>query len=269
MSSELFEIYQKEKYLDWHKNNVENRPLEKFLMEFRENLKDTSEDKIKTLGQLLTQIKQRTEPECKLQSKGMLSGEFELPTKQFSRMNSQENYDLLFKSIDSIIEKCWRKNVTLKSDFVSSENITKEISDLIRTSVVCPTLLHAKMFAERFEAWEDFIPKEDLDKHFSDISRIIVDKEAKPASGYFAYHAQVFFSSEISIEVQLFSQLSSAWRNLAHKLYETSRIKASPFNVPGSPETRLISLGHMLHLAECELDRLAFELKDKFNNTSS
>lgn len=191
----------------------------------------------------------------------MLTGEFELPTKQFSEHQSPEGYNLLFKSVDSIIEKCWRKNAKLKEGYVSSENLKTEITDLIRTSVICPTLLHAKMFSERFEAWRDFIPADDVTAHFSEIISIVVDKEAKPASGYFAYHALVNFQDGVAIEVQFYSQLSSAWRNMSHKLYENTRIGASAFTAPGSPESRLISLGHMLHLAECELDRLADELK--------
>lgn len=262
MESRIFEVYDKNKYLEWHNNKVDKESdFEKFVEEFRQDLKSKSSEKLKSLAQLLTQIKQRTEPECKLQFKGMLSGEFDLPTKQFSENSSKEGYDLLFKSTDSIIEKCWRKNAKLKEGFVSSNNLTSEITDLIRTSVICPTLLHAKMFAERLEAWRDFILEEDVDKHFPELVNILVDKEAKPASGYFAYHALVNFKDGLSIEVQLYSQLSSAWRNMSHKLYETTRIGGSAFMAPGSPESRLISLGHMLHLAECELDRLAEDLK--------
>jgi len=50
---------------------------------------------------------------------------------------------------------------------------------------------------------------------------------------------------------------------MSHKLYEKTRIGSSAYMVPGAPESRLISLGHMLHLAECELDRLTNELKEK------
>lgn len=264
MTSRIFDTYSKDVYLKWHDKEVENgESFEKFVNGLRNELKSKSSAKLEALAQLLIQIKQRTEPECKLQSKGMLSGEFELPIKQFSEHQSPEGYDLLFKSTDSIIEKCWRKNAKLKDDFVSSENLLCEITDLIRTSVICPTLLHAKMFSERFEAWEDFIPSEEIEQHFSEIKSIVVDKEAKPASGYFAYHALVCFVDGLAIEVQFYSQLSSAWRNMSHKLYENTRVGASAFIAPGSPESRLISLGHMLHLAECELDRLADELKSE------
>lgn len=265
MSTDIFEAYDKAQYLHWHDNQIEsNVKFEAFIVNLREDLKIQGKNKFKSLAQLLTQIKQRTEPECKLQSKGLLSGEFEIPIRQFSPDHSQDGYNSLFKSTDSIIEKCWRKNAKLKENFVCSANLTREITDLIRTSVVCPTLLHAKMFSERLELWRDFIPANEIEEYFTDIKTIVVDKEAKPASGYFAYHALVYFTDDITIEVQFYSQLSSAWRNMSHKLYENTRIGGSAFTAPGSPESRLISLGHMLHLAECELDRLVDDLKEAF-----
>ena len=89
MTANVFEIYDKNVYLDWHNREVEEGcDFEKFVTNFREELKGNSAKKLESLAQLLTQIKQLTEPECKLQSKGMLSGEFELPIKQFSEKSS-------------------------------------------------------------------------------------------------------------------------------------------------------------------------------------
>jgi ppGpp synthetase/RelA/SpoT-type nucleotidyltranferase len=254
-------IYDKSSYLTWHNSNIEGIDLEVKLNELREELKSSSKDKLRVLAQLLTQIKERTEPECKLQTKGLITGEFILPTKYFSEPTSATNYDLLFKSTNSIIEKFWRKNAKRQDNFVCLSNIKEEITDLIRTFVVCPTLFHAEMFSKRFEVWKDFIPQDNIEEHFSDIDKIEVDEEAKAASGYFAYHALVHFTDGLAIEVQFYSQLSSAWRTMSHKLYENSRIGSSAFLTPNSPETRLISLGHLLHLAECELKRLAQELQ--------
>jgi hypothetical protein len=183
MPNSMFEVYNKSNYLEWHKSNVDNIDLESELIDLRGKLKSTSKEKLRALAQLLTQIKERTEPECKLQTKGLLTGEFILPTKHFSEQSSSANYDLLFKSTNSIIEKFWRKNAKRKDSFVSLSNINEEITDLIRTSVVCPTLVHAEIFSEKFGAWKDFISQNNIDEHFSDIDRIEVDKEAKPASG--------------------------------------------------------------------------------------
>lgn len=264
MPSSIFESFERDKYLDWHQSNVDNSiNFEEKLNEYREELKANSATKLETLGQLLSQIKSRTEPECKLQSKGFMSGEFELPTKHFTEKSSQQGFDLLFKSTESIIEKCWRKNATRKDGFVGISNISNEITDLIRTSVISPTLLHAKMFSERLEAWSEFISPDDIKEHFVEIIEVKVDKEAKPASGYFAYHCLVYFNDGLAIEVQIYSLLSSAWRNISHKLYEKTRAGSPAYLAPGSPESRLISLGHMLHLAECELDRLINDLQEK------
>lgn len=259
--SDIFSQYDKGAYINWHRENVEDIDFEAEVLNLRESLKANSQEKLNTLAQLLMQIKERTEPECRIQSKGLLVGEFQLPTKSFSEQSSSEGYDLLFKSTDSIIEKCWRKNAKRKDDYVSMNSLTSELTDLIRTSVVCPTLQHAEMFTERLSAWREFLPPEDIAEHFSTINTVDVDREAKPASGYFAYHVLVHFNDGLAIEVQFYSLLSSAWRNMSHKLYEKTRVGSSPFMGPGTPEARLISLGHMLHLAEFELNRLTEDLK--------
>lgn len=258
---DIFEKYDRDTYITWHQENVENIDFLAAVATVRSELKETSQEKLNTLAQLLVQIKERTEPECRVQSKGLLVGEFQLPTRSFSETSSAEGYDQLFKSVDSIIEKFWRKNAKRKKDYVSIESLKSEITDLVRTSVVCPTLQHAEMFTERLKLWNEFLPKEDVAEHFSKIAKVDVDHEAKPASGYFAYHVLVHFTDGVAIEVQFYSLLSSAWRNMSHKLYEKTRVGSSPFMGPGTPEARLISLGHMLHLAEFELNRLTDDLK--------
>jgi ppGpp synthetase/RelA/SpoT-type nucleotidyltranferase len=96
---------------------------------------------------------------------------------------------------------------------------------------------------------------------FSLIQDIRIDEEAKPSSGYFAYHCQVTLDGGNTVEVQIYSSISEAWRSISHRLYEKSRIGVSPYLAPGSSEARLISLGHLLHLAENELDRLMREIQ--------
>ncbi|WP_176432240.1 hypothetical protein [Vibrio sp. V15_P4S5T153] len=259
MPTNVFSTYNKNTYLDWHKEQVDNDcELEAEVVSFRQELKDNSSTDLNSLGQLLSQIKAITEPECKLQSGGLLTGEFFLPLGQIS-----QNSDVLYKSEDSIIEKLWRKNSTRNSNYVGLTNLQQEINDLVRTSVVCPTLQQAKMYSERLEAWMSFIPEDARNQHFSEIVSVEVDKEAKAASGYFAYHSLVRFKSGLVVEVQLYSQLSSAWRNLSHVLYEKSRVGNHTNAKPGSADARMVSLGHMLHLAECELDRLVDEFKPK------
>lgn len=257
----IFDAYNKENYLAWHNENVEGGAnFEGLVTAMRDTLMAESEAKLEVLGQLLFQIKSRTEPEVRLQSRGLLSGEFDLPTKDFSKA-FQHRYELLFKSTDSIIEKCWRKNALRKENFVGSVNMRAEITDLIRTSVICPTLAHAKMFTERLEAWRDYIPEDEIRNHFSTVRAVQVDKEAKPSSGYFAYHSLITISDDVPIEVQFYSVLSGAWRAMSHKLYEKTRVGESPVLHPGAPASRLISLGHLLHLAEYEVERLVEDLQ--------
>ncbi|WP_440877676.1 hypothetical protein [Vibrio natriegens] len=259
MSNSVFSIYCKSTYLDWHKERVDTDvDLEKEIDDFRQSLKDNSSNELNSLVQLLSQIQSRTEPECKLQSGGLLAGEFLLPLNQIS-----QNSDVLYKPTSSIIEKLWRKNSTRTGNFIGLDNLQQEINDLVRTSVVCRTLQQAKMYSERLEEWESFISEEARIQHLSDIVSVEVDKEAKAASGYFAYHSLVRFKSGLVVEVQLYSQLSSAWRNLSHALYEKSRVGNRADAKPGSADARMVSLGHMLHLAECELDRLVEEFKPK------
>ena len=78
-------------------------------------------------------------------------------------------------------------------------------------------------------------------------------------SGYFAYHGLVHFRNGLVVEVQIHSDLMKQWRKLSHALYELARaelIRTYEFN---SKESRLISLGHLLHLAECQLQQLRQE----------
>lgn len=260
MTTEIPQDYDKELYASWHNSCIpEDADIITRLDETREGLKLSSHSSLAALSQLLTQIKAITEKECKVRFKGISQGQFSVPTSQFSEQPSNKGYELLFKSSDSILEKLWRKNLKRSSDFASLSNLKHEITDLVRTSVVAPTLGHAHLFAMRLESWTEIVDASDIENYLDDIGQVEVDMEAKLASGYFAYHSIVRFKSGLCIEVQIYSQLSEAWRGISHKLYETTRLKESLTTRAGSAEARLVSLGHLLHLAECELDRLAIE----------
>lgn len=257
---EFPQAFSKELYVSWHNKAVpEDVDIVAKLNDLRLDLKNSSPSSLAALSQLLTQIKAFTEKECKVRFKGISQGQFSVPTAQFSPQPSNKGFDLLFKSSDSILEKLWRKNLKRSANFASLSNLEEEITDLVRTSVVAPTLGHARLFAERLENWADIVDAPDIEQHLSEIERVEVDMEAKLASGYFAYHSNVHFKSGLCIEVQIYSQLSEAWRSISHRLYETTRLKESLVTGAGSAEARLVSLGHLLHLAECELDRLAID----------
>lgn len=260
MTTEIPQDYDKGVYAAWHNSCIpEDADIIERLNETREGMKSSVASSLAALSQLLTQIKAITEKECKVRFKGISQGQFRVPTSQFSEQPSNKGYDLLFKSSDSILEKLWRKNLRRSSNYAGLSNLQLEITDLVRTSVVAPTLEHARLFAERLESWSDIIDASDIEEHLDTIDRVEVDMEAKLASGYFAYHSIVRVKSGLCIEVQIYSQLSEAWRAISHKLYETTRLKKSLTTRAGSAEARLVSLGHLLHLTECELDRLAVE----------
>lgn len=257
---EFPQAFAKDLYVSWHNKSVpEDADIVARLDAVRLELKNSSLSSLAALSQLLTQIKVFTEKECKVRFKGISQGQFSVPTAQFSPHPNNKGFDLLFKSSDSILEKLWRKNLKRSANYASLSNLGSEITDLVRTSVVAPTLGHARLFAERLENWADIVDAPDIEKHLAEIDRVEVDMEAKLASGYFAYHSNVHFKSGLCIEVQIYSQLSEAWRSISHRLYETTRLKEGLATGAGSAEARLVSLGHLLHLAECELDRLAID----------
>ena len=53
------------------------------------------------------------------------------------------------------------------------------------------------------------------------------------------------------------------WRKLSHALYELARVKPIEKHEFNSKESRLISLGHLLHLAECQLQTLREEFGER------
>ncbi len=117
-------------------------------------------------------------------------------------------------------------------------------------------------YAKRLQYWKDVVGHSEAEKHFHRIEGITVDEETKPASGYFAYHASVTLQNCV-VEVQVYSALSEAWRHLSHKLYERARLGADLTRSSDSPASRLISLGHLLNLAEHEFERIAEDLKQE------
>ena len=254
-------VYDKITYLEWHNSHVEpNCDLESAINNIRDELACQLGDSIEQLGQLLILIKDRTEPECRIKINDLITTSINVCIDNF---RSDAYKKKLFKSVDSIIEKIWRKNSTSPSNPIKSANIRDHIGDLVRTSVICPTLFHAKEFALRLKNWKQYIKGNDDTGaiNFTLIQDINIDEEAKPSSGYFAYHCQVNFVDGNTAEVQIYSSVSEAWRSISHRIYEKTRIGVSPCLAPGSSEARLISLGHLLHLAENELDRLMQELE--------
>ncbi|MEW6195675.1 MAG: hypothetical protein AB1521_11025 [Bacteroidota bacterium] len=264
ISKDYPQDYNYDKYVEWHEKNIKNDvPLIENIDKFRNELKKDYRTYFNQIGQLLTQINSYCSKEIKIQYKDIVKGENQLPLQEISSDENSISYDNLFKPTKSIVDKLWRKNHDLNSDFINISNIKLYVKDLARTSVVCPSLLYAKFFAERLKQWKTVIEPDDITKHLPKIIDVVVDDEAKLASGYFAYHSTISFENDNFIEIQIYSQLSSIWRNLSHNIYANSRLGNIEQEGFGKTNTRLVSLGHMLHLAECEIERIQKEIISK------
>ena len=244
----------------WHEAKFKtDKGLEEKLKQFRNELKEKASVDLVFISNILQSVTSMASNEYKIQHGIPLESEFPLLKILTAKWNTIE-YDLLFKSVDSIINKLWRKNK--QGDEVHLSNIQENISDLVRTEIITQTLEACKFLAARLEQHNIYFPDKKQEREFKEkIKSITFEPEMKMASGYFAYHGLIECNSGIFIEVQIYSNLMKSWRKLSHKLYEKVRIRTIEKVLDyGTTETRLISLGHLLHLAECELTRLDNEL---------
>lgn len=252
-------------YVEWHNATYpDDSDLRQKVASLRDGLKLTARPGLEAIGQVLDQVASHTLPEARLQSGNLVAGDFRLPSTQIAGVQGVPD-DSLFKPTGSIIEKIWRRNSRAADDrHVRLSTLTTDITDLVRTSVVAPTMFHARLFAERLGDWRSVIESRSggsVPDALRIVERIEVDAEAKLASGYFAYHALARCAQGTVVEVQVYSEMTRAWRAISHLLYERSRVGESLHVEPGSRDARLVSLGHLLHLAECEHERLLIEFR--------
>jgi len=92
------------------------------------------------------------------------------------------------------------------------------------------------------------------------LTDVTVDHELKMASGYFAYHCYFHFKEGFIVEMQIFSELSNYCRKLSHHIYEKLRDEAKEDFKFNDVESRMIAMGHLLYLADCELHNIEIEL---------
>lgn len=254
------QTFDKATYIAWHENKFpEDSKLENKLDALRKDLvKDLRED-LKFLADLLYYLIPACNNEYKIQHNTEF--QFQIPLVSILDEPSSLQYELIFKSTDSIINKMWRKNK--EEETLNLGNITQNINDLVRTEVICSTLAACEFISKRLALKNINLPpdyhlKQTLDEKVHDI---IFEPEMKMSSGYFAYHGLAKLKNGISIEIQIYSALTSNWRKLSHKLYDKVRLKPIEKHDFGTSESRLISLGHLLHLAECEVERLEKEIQ--------
>lgn len=253
--------FDKFEYIVWHEAKFKNdKNLEQKLEQFRVKLKEIAHADLEFISNIIQSVSSIASIEFRIQHGVALETDLPLMKILIDKKTYKLEYDLLFKSVDSIINKLWRKNK--QGDEVQISNIQEHITDLVRTEIITPTLDSCQFLAERLQRHNIYFPDKKQEKEFKDkMKSISFEPEMKMASGYFAYHGQVEFSSGLIIEVQIYSSLMKSWRKLSHKLYEKARVRTKEKQLDyGMTETRLISLGHLLHLAECELTRLDNEL---------
>jgi ppGpp synthetase/RelA/SpoT-type nucleotidyltranferase len=234
--------YNASKYVEWHHLREPNDlDLPHKLDQLIQELKKKSIDDVKLLTELFQYFRKYSKKEY---------------NKLFNKKTEFELSEINYKKPTRIINKLWRKYNNNKK-FVSLKRLENEITDLIRTEIIGDTLTSCKFFVERFkkENIHDKLLKTKCDKKIMKISH---EPEMKMESGYFAYHILIYFNDNIKIEIQIYSAIIKEWRDLSHLLYEI--VRDSPIDHEfGSKESRLISLGHLFHLAECEIERLQDE----------
>lgn len=256
--------YSQAEYIKWHEAAIAgDAPLLERLERTRAEIAVQVRSDLEFLHQLLTYMFTYTRNEYK-HSRGQ-DITYQTPLLEALRTDTTGSpsplYDNLFKSVPSIVNKMWRK-ADDKGPTVRIANLVESITDLIRTDVRTETLEGAQFFAHRMNDLPALLYEEQVrDEYGKRVEESLFEPEMKMASGYFAYHGLVRFRSGYAVEVQVYSALTSEWRKLSHLLYERVRLEPIARHEFASPESRLISLGHALHLAECEIMRLRQEIE--------
>lgn len=254
--------FDKQKYIDWHNKNIEpGKDLLSELGVLLKALKNEQRERLTKLAELLSRMHSFHLLAKKVQKEDISDSDTEIQLEECLR--TDEKYENLYKSIDSIIDKLWRKNKERTSgQYITIDNIKTEIGDLIRTSLITSTFSYAESFTNSIGSWREIIKEIQLNEQdYSDISSIEAQEEAKMQNGYFAYHLDVLYKDGLRVEIQVYSRLSEIWRHLSHKLYDKVRLGEDVDWGHGTAASRLVSLGHLLHLAECEVEYLKSAIK--------
>lgn len=180
--------------------------------------------------------------------------------------------ELVVKPFDSLLLKSFRKNVINNSAWPNEpkggwylpSNWYEKTNDIIRT-------LFTVKYMDGVHFMSDKLEKHCDEKNF----KFRVDYEAKE-EGYYAAHSYVFYNAEvpdrqwdtlnieISIELQITTQVQEVIRKLLHKYYEDKREKIEVNNAKWqwdykSDEFSANYLGHILHY----LEGMILDVRDK------
>ena len=252
------ETYDKMQYITWHQNEFESGSniLDKIANFSEESTSFLFNDDKKILNGLFQFINESVRIAKIRRSNINFDITPEIPK------NQSEFKQRYLKSENSIINKLWRKNKN--QSVVKIDEIRTKLKDLIRFSIKVDSLKSAEILANVFSDRALLSENSETAKEYfkSVLEKIEVDSEMKMSSGYFAYHCYFHFYSQFIIEVQIFSELTNYWRKISHSTYEKARINATNSMKFNDFNSRIISIGHMLYIAECELYNIEKELDE-------
>lgn len=181
----------------------------------------------------------------------------------FPLLMSAQTPELLIKPFDSLVLKTYRQNV-LRNDhwpeepargWVLPSTCFSSINDILRTSLIVKYLDGVEFLVERLESL--------CQSHALGCHRFFEARQ----EGYYAAHLYVKHSFEIpqlswdtevvemSVEIQITTQLQETIRSLLHKYYEARRQQLRKTGAPwqweyNSDEFAANYLGHILHYVE-------------------
>jgi len=247
--------FDKKQYINWHEKDLEKinitNNIEKTQDEITKFFLNNDKKLLSGLFQFIYEVIRIS----KIRRKNI---KFEIVPKQ--PKNETEFKRKYLKTIDSIINKLWRKNQIEPT--MKTSNLKENIKDLVRFSIKVDSLKSAETIANILADKSILIENSTDCKNLFEttLEKIEVDNEMKMSSGYFAYHCYFHFQDSCIVEIQLFSELSNYWRKMSHNIYEQVRINNGSDMKFNDINSRVISIGHMLYLAECELYNIEKEL---------
>lgn len=254
------QTFTQQDYITWHENEFENgsnilSTLDTFQNRIVEYFYDNNEKKFSELLQFINETLRISEIRRSNIDFAIL------PEKPKNKNEFKRRY---LKQNNSIINKFWRKNK--ENPNIKIDNFSVKIRDLIRFSIKVDSLMSAETIAKVLSDKELLIKhSKDCREYFEyEIDKVEIDNEMKMSSGYFAYHCYFHFKQNFIVEIQIFSELSNFWRKMSHKIYDKVRLQDSQTYKFNDVNSRMISIGHLLYLAECELASIEKEMEDKY-----